>query len=84
MAGDPSLAAFMGRLRSGEDDAAGDLFVRLAHRQVGPARNHPAGTGVKMSGSMKNLAAGRAGNEQRAQAASVTLTDGRQLKCPAR
>jgi RNA polymerase sigma factor (sigma-70 family) len=37
---DESFADLMGRLRSGEDDAARELFVRFARRLVGLARGH--------------------------------------------
>jgi hypothetical protein len=45
---DASFADLMGRLRSGGDDAAGEQSVRFARRQVGLARSHPAGAGVKI------------------------------------
>lgn len=40
MSNDASFADLMGRLRSGEDDAARELFVRFARRLVGLARGH--------------------------------------------
>jgi RNA polymerase sigma-70 factor (ECF subfamily) len=43
MAADESFAGLMGRLRSGEDDAARSVFVRFARRLVGLARSHLGG-----------------------------------------
>jgi len=40
MTANDSFAALMGRLRSGEDDAAREVFVRFAGRLVGLARRH--------------------------------------------
>ena len=40
MAPDQSVVELMGRLRSGEDDAARELFVRFTGRLVGLARRH--------------------------------------------
>jgi RNA polymerase sigma-70 factor, ECF subfamily len=40
MTADESFTALMGRLRSGEDDAAREVFVRFAGRLVGLARMH--------------------------------------------
>ena len=40
MSGDESFAALMGRLKSGEDEAAREVFVRFAGRLAGLARRH--------------------------------------------
>ena len=40
MAANDSFAVLMGRLRSGEDEAAREVFVRFAGRLVGLARRH--------------------------------------------
>src|SRR5262249_57067213 len=44
---DASSADLVGRLRPGGDDAAWELFIRFARRQVGLAPSRPAGAGPK-------------------------------------